>query len=65
MDLAAAQKWAEKTEGEAGPEYADAVYWCLGKRRMRQNDDTWRRDLLQIVIEPLKLSYEKLTSTII
>lgn len=63
MDLAAAHKWAERVEGEAGPEYADAVYWCLGKTRVKPNDIAWRQELLQTVIEPLKSSYQKLTST--
>ncbi|CAK1356724.1 unnamed protein product [Cercospora beticola] len=62
MDLAAASRWAEKVEEEAGPEYADAVSWCLGKRRVRHNDNTWRHDLLQNVIEPLASTHQKLIS---
>lgn len=56
MDLAAAMKWAEHVEGEAGPEYADAVYWCLRFRRLNQIGNAWRQDLLQTVVEPLKVS---------
>ncbi|KAK6428384.1 hypothetical protein LTR95_015473, partial [Oleoguttula sp. CCFEE 5521] len=33
MDQVVAREWAEGVEGEAGPEYADAVNWCLGPRR--------------------------------
>ncbi|SMR56812.1 unnamed protein product [Zymoseptoria tritici ST99CH_1A5] len=65
MDLAAASKWAERVEGEAGPEYADAVYWCLAMRRGRQVGNAWRQDLLQIVIEPLSSSCQQLTSRVI
>lgn len=63
MDQVVAQEWAERVEGEAGPEYADAVNWCLGPRRVRPNDNSWRQELWQTVIEPLKSSYQNMVST--
>ncbi|OMP85120.1 hypothetical protein BK809_0000874 [Diplodia seriata] len=64
LNLAAALEWAdEEAADDAGPEFADAVKWCLGKtttaRRSTDaaDDGNWRRELLVKVLEPLQMCY--------
>ena len=54
QDRAAAWEWAERVEGEAGEPWKLAVDWCLGKWRVRTEDDTWRQEFYQVVVEPLR-----------
>ncbi|KAM3422821.1 hypothetical protein BST61_g303 [Cercospora zeina] len=62
MDRAAASRWAMTIEGNAGPDYADAVHWCLG-RTHGPRDQSWRQELRRNVIEPLQELYEPLSSS--
>ncbi|KAL0257673.1 hypothetical protein SLS55_006836 [Diplodia seriata] len=64
LNLAAALEWAEEEAADdAGPEFADAVKWCLGKTTTARrgtdaaDDGNWRRELLVKVLEPLQMCY--------
>lgn len=57
-DLGAAFEWSNRVAGEAGPEYAEAVTWCLSKISSFTRDDHWRRDLLEKVVAPLEGCYQ-------
>lgn len=61
--LAAAAEWSEEVDTEAGPGYAQAVGWCLGKRKINGNDKAWRQEFYQRVVEPLQKCYEDLKSS--
>lgn len=52
--LMVAKQWADEVEGEAGPEYAEAVLWCLNKSPTTLEGDEWRRDLASEVVLPLQ-----------
>lgn len=59
-DLGAAIEWSTRVAGEAGPEYAEAVMWCLSKISSFTKDDNWRKDLLEKVVVPLEGCYKSL-----
>jgi len=53
FDLLAARTWQNKVLEEAGPDFAEAVGWCLGGNRTRA-PGRWRQDMLLNVIERLQ-----------
>ncbi len=53
FDIMAARDWQCQVNEEAGPDYADAVAWCLGGNRSA-SPDRWRQDMLRKVIQPLQ-----------
>ncbi|KAH8685345.1 hypothetical protein BGZ61DRAFT_58203 [Ilyonectria robusta] len=53
FDVMAARNWQCQVNEEAGPDYAEAVGWCLGGNRSSQ-PERWRHDMLQKVIQPLQ-----------
>jgi hypothetical protein len=52
FDVMAARDWQRLVNEEAGPDYADAVAWCLGGNRSSPVD-RWRKDMLRQVVGPL------------
>ncbi|KAK1764491.1 hypothetical protein QBC33DRAFT_613156 [Phialemonium atrogriseum] len=61
FDVGAAREWQCHVNGEAGPDYAEAVGWCLGGNRAAP-PDRWRQDMLRNVVQPLKRSCDYLTN---
>lgn len=53
FDIIAARDWQRHVNEEAGPDYAEAVGWCLGGNRSAL-PERWRQDMLQKVIQPLQ-----------
>lgn len=53
FELMAAREWQTDVIGEAGPDYAGSVAWCLGGNRS-SSADQWRNLMLQNVVNPLK-----------
>lgn len=51
LDYAAALQWSKDVNGEAGPDFAEAIEWCLQARS--QSDESWRKDIWAHVIVPL------------
>lgn len=68
LDLVAAIEWCDRhANDEAGPEYASAIEWCLKHSSMRQSadekqDQAWREELFQHVVEPLQSCHRQLSS---
>lgn len=62
LDLVAAMQWCDRyAVDEAGPEFADAINWCLrnptlrgGGNRGGTDEQQWREDLQEQVIQPLR-----------
>lgn len=52
--LMVARHWADSVEGEAGPDCASAVKWCLTESPQTLQGDQWRRDLADKVVLPLE-----------
>ncbi|KAK0631100.1 hypothetical protein B0T17DRAFT_488289 [Bombardia bombarda] len=61
FDVMAARDWQCRVNEEAGPDYAEAVAWCLGGNRS-SGLDWWRRDMLSRVIQPLQRCRDYLTA---
>jgi len=61
LDIAAAIEWNRSVEDEAGPEYAEAVAWCL--RGYRPEGRAWRQDLMTNVITPLSYCHQQLRAS--
>lgn len=67
LDLVAAMEWCDKfANEEAGPEFADAIEWCLrnptySKASAYKKDAGWREELYARVVEPLHYCHEQLT----
>jgi hypothetical protein len=51
LDYAAAIQWSRLAGEEAGPEFAEAIDWCLRAKEL--GDGSWRKELWQHVIVPL------------
>lgn len=64
LDLAAALEWCPRAVEEAGPEFADAILWCL--YNMPRNGEAygklerWREELFVKVVEPLQYCHDQL-----
>ncbi|KAF6818454.1 hypothetical protein CSOJ01_01834 [Colletotrichum sojae] len=48
FDLMAARDWQREVMAEAGPDYSEAVAWCLGGNRSAA-PDRWRQEMLRKV----------------
>lgn len=59
-----ATKWARDVVEEAGPEFYDAVTWCLHHTPESVGadglEDEWREDMFVKVVEPLKSCHDQL-----
>jgi hypothetical protein len=53
FDYMAAGDWHQEVNEEAGPDFADAVAWCLWGNRSCA-PDLWRRKMLEEVVQPLE-----------
>lgn len=71
LDVAAAFQWSRDVVGEAGPEFSDAIMWCLttvpNSAARDRMGDRWRDELFERVIMPLKyccdqFAYQKKTA---
>lgn len=65
LDVAAAFEWSEHVAAEAGPEFSDAVTWCLtttpNSSGQGRQPDTWRDELFEKVVQPLKHCCDQFT----
>ncbi|KAI1087070.1 hypothetical protein F5B19DRAFT_476903 [Rostrohypoxylon terebratum] len=60
FDLLAAKTWSYEVCGEAGPNFDEAIKWCLeGYRETRP--DNWRQEMLKHVIQPLERCHRHLS----
>lgn len=66
LDMAAALEWSLRAVEEAGPEFADAITWCLknmpGSGESDSMVERWREELYQKVVEPLKYCHDQFAS---
>jgi hypothetical protein len=66
INYAAADQWARDVVEEAGPEYSDAINWCLHhtpeSSGMEEKDEKWREDMFVKVVEPLKTCHDQLVT---
>jgi hypothetical protein len=53
FDYMAAREWQQEVNEEAGPDFADAVAWCLWGNRSCP-PELWRRKMLDEVVRPLE-----------
>lgn len=64
FNYAAATQWSRDVVEEAGPEYADAIAWCLHhtpeSSGVEAKDEKWREDMFVKVVEPLKYCHDQL-----
>ena len=60
LDLAAALEWSEQVNEEAGPEFANAISWCLRSNCTNATNDEWRMELYENVVKPLHDCYQHL-----
>lgn len=58
LDYAAALKWSSEVGEEAGPEFAEAIDWCL---RVNISDESWRREIWGRVIVPLDACHRQVS----
>ncbi|KAF2003782.1 hypothetical protein P154DRAFT_460518 [Amniculicola lignicola CBS 123094] len=63
LDYAAAMQWSKMASDEAGPEFADAIDWCL--RAKEHPDGSWRKDLWTKVIQPLDDCHKQMSQKIV
>lgn len=60
INYAVAIQWVRDVVEEAGPEYADAVTWCLHNVPESGTEERWREDMFAGVVEKLKYCYDQL-----
>jgi hypothetical protein len=63
FNYTAAIQWSRDVVEEAGPEYADAITWCLHhipESGVEGKDEKWREDMFNKVVEPLKSCHDQL-----
>lgn len=53
LDNAAAILWSETVGDEAGGDFQNAIEWCL--RAHDVDGCSWRKEMAQCVVEPLRL----------
>ncbi|KAI9894521.1 MAG: hypothetical protein M1814_001875 [Vezdaea aestivalis] len=58
LDHAAALLWSNKVNEQAGPEFAEAVKWCLYASEL--SDGSWKKDMWKHVIDPLEYCHRQL-----
>jgi hypothetical protein len=63
LDLAAVLEWSPRAVDEGGPEFADAILWCLhnmpGSGELDGNLEKGREELYLKVVLPLKYCYDQ------
>lgn len=59
FDVMAARDWQCGVNGEAGPDFSEAVAWCLGGNRSAL-PEVWRQEMLRKVVQPLQRCREYL-----
>lgn len=59
FDYTAALQWSDSVAEEAGPEFAEAIEWCLHAKALKENN--WRTDLWQHVIVPLEACHKQVS----
>lgn len=68
LDLVAAMQWCDRyANDEAGPEFAEAIKWCLSNPTRRGDDrkaQGWRGELWSQVVEPLQYCHRQLSADI-
>ncbi|OCK77570.1 hypothetical protein K432DRAFT_303930, partial [Lepidopterella palustris CBS 459.81] len=52
-----ALQWSKTVGEEAGPEFAEAVEWCLHSNA--SSGDGWRKDIVKHVIDPLEYCHQQ------
>jgi hypothetical protein len=66
LDTVAALEWSRRAVEEGGPEFANAILWCLhnmpGSGESDGKLDKWREELFLKVVEPLKYCYDQLNT---
>ncbi|KAK3367735.1 hypothetical protein B0H63DRAFT_489708 [Podospora didyma] len=60
LDLIAALEWLKDVNDEAGADYTDAVEWCLAGCRTKAGDGSWRKLMVERVVDPLERCYKYL-----
>jgi hypothetical protein len=63
LNLAAALEWCPKANEEAGPEFQDAILWCLHDMPRfggESSKRSWREGLFEKVVEPLRYCHGQL-----
>lgn len=63
LDYAAAMQWSKTVSDEAGPEFADAIDWCL--RAKEHPDGSWRKDIWTKVVEPLVECHKQMSQKLV
>lgn len=67
LDMAAALEWSPRAVEEAGPEFADAILWCLhnmpGSGESDIKLEKRREELFVKVVEPLKYCCDQFDTT--
>jgi hypothetical protein len=59
FDYTAAIQWSRLVCEEAGPEFAEAIEWCLYAKTL--SDNNWRKELWQHVIIPLEACHKQVS----
>lgn len=59
LDYAAAIQWSKLVSEEAGPEFAEAIDWCLHAKEL--NDGSWRKEIWTHVIIPLDSCHKQVS----
>jgi hypothetical protein len=59
FDYTAAIQWSRLVSEEAGPEFAEAIDWCLQAKTL--TDNNWRKDLWEHVIVPLEACHKQVS----
>jgi hypothetical protein len=63
LDCAAAMQWSKLVSDEAGPEFANAIDWCL--RAKEYPDGAWRKDIRTRVVEPLFECHKQMSQKLV
>lgn len=59
FDYTAAIQWSRLVGEEAGPEFSEAIEWCLHAKTL--NDSSWRTELWRHVILPLEACHKQMS----
>lgn len=66
INYAVAIQWTRDVVEEAGPEFSDAITWCLHhtpeSSGVEGKDEKWREAMFAKVVEPLKYCHDQLTA---
>jgi hypothetical protein len=63
FDYTAAIQWSRSVAEEAGPEFAEAIEWCLHTKAL--SETSWRTDLWQHVIVPLEACHKQVSQKLV